>query len=207
VSRDTITLSLKENGITPVLINKHQVLSEEDWKTIEHLYVDENLSANKIGQMYNTTSKVIRCNLKKRGVHIRGLQECQYTLQGKELPPEFFDRDFMFHMHREEHKDCARMGEYFGVNTGTVSRQLKRLGITPLTNSEVKKGLKVGKDHPNWKGGVTELDKLLREFFQVNCVPQVAKRDNYTCQMCGATHTVLHVHHIIPFSKIVKDIR
>ena len=36
--------------------------------------------------------------------------------------------------------------------------------------------------------------------------PKAAKRDDYTCQLCGAKHVVLHVHHIRPFSEIVAEI-
>ena len=64
-----------------------------------------------------------------------------------------------------------------------------------------------GDKHPNWKGGITPLNMLLREYFHTNQVPKIARRDNYTCQMCGKKHTVLHIHHNRKFSDIVQEIR
>ena len=60
--------------------------------------------------------------------------------------------------------------------------------------------------HPRWKGGITDQCKLLRnsdeyEFWR----DKVFKRDNYTCQCCGARngngYTVnLRGHHLLPFA-------
>lgn len=33
-----------------------------------------------------------------------------------------------------------------------------------------------------------------------------AKRDSYTCQKCGKTHTILNVHHKKHFADVVNDI-
>ena len=63
-----------------------------------------------------------------------------------------------------------------------------------------------GATHPNWKNGKTPLSGLLRTFFQVNQVPHILARDHYTCQICGAAQTELHVHHIEPFAEITDTI-
>ena len=39
----------------------------------------------------------------------------------------------------------------------------------------------IGEKHPNWQGGITGLHMRLREAFHIQQVPQVLKRDNYTC--------------------------
>lgn len=103
-------------------------------------------------------------------------------------------------------KTCKEIGELLNVDSGTVRRHMKSLGIKTKTNSESKIGQMVGDKHPNWKGGITPLNLLLREYFHTNLAPIAAKRDQYTCQKCGAAHTVLNVHHIKYFSEIVKEI-
>lgn len=49
------------------------------------------------------------------------------------------------------------------------------------------------------------LESRCRQFYQNNISPEVRKRDNYTCQICGS-HNNLHTHHIIPFATIIKKI-
>lgn len=61
--------------------------------------------------------------------------------------------------------------------------------------SNAKKG-KRGKLANNWKGGITEKDKLERSRFRREIQKIVFKRDNFTCQMCGEKGGYLQVDHI-----------
>jgi len=119
----------------------------------------------------------------------------------KTIPDKFYDAEYLRKLHWDENKTCEEIGDILGgICPGTVRRQMNRLGVRTKNSSESKIGLMTGEKHPNWKGGISTLDALLREYFNTNIAPKVAKRDNYTCQCCGATHTVLHVHHIKWFS-------
>lgn len=60
-----------------------------------------------------------------------------------------------------------------------------------------------GKDHHNWKGGVTSELKLLRIKFQQTIQQLVLERDDYTCQLCGMRGGSLHVDHIQSFADYV----
>ena len=56
--------------------------------------------------------------------------------------------------------------------------------------------------HPQWKGGITDQGKLLRnsdeyEFWR----DKVFERDNYTCQCCGSNKNKLNSHHKYNFSE------
>ena len=72
---------------------------------------------------------------------------------------------------------------------------------TRLKYSVAKKGKYIGNKHPNWKGGITPMHQKVRNSPEyANWRTSVFKRDNYTCQECGATKVYLNADHIKPFS-------
>jgi transposase len=206
VSYDTIVYHLKKNNIEIIKHKSHVRYSDEDISTIIELYCEEMLSANQIAKLFNTQHNVIIHLLQRYGVDTRNMSEAQYIANGKILPSELLNAELLQKMHWDDNKSCKEIGKKFGIDGGTVRRQMHRLGLSTKSNSESKIGLMTGEKHPNWQGGRTSLKALLREYFQVNQLPIIAKRDNYTCQLCGATHTVLHIHHIKEFHKIVDEI-
>ena len=206
VSYDTIMYHMQRNGIKVNKQNRHKKYSEEEIESIVRLYVEEKRSAFDIANQFGTSHKTIISILHRRRIETRSMMEAQLNANEKAVPDGFMDADFLYHMHWDEGKSCKEIGEIFGVEAGTVRRQMHRLGIDTKSNSESKIGLMTGDKHPNWHGGISSLTALLREFFNTNQAPKIAERDHYTCQLCGAQHTVLHVHHIKEFSKIVREI-
>ena len=64
--------------------------------------------------------------------------------------------------------------------------------------SEVKKGEKA----PNWKGGITSKNMIIRESLEFRLWREaVFTRDDYTCQICKERGGRLEAHHILSFSK------
>lgn len=58
-----------------------------------------------------------------------------------------------------------------------------------------------GENNPNWKGGITSLNKKIRESFEYkDWRTTVFQRDNYICQECGSRGYQLHADHIKPFA-------
>jgi len=74
------------------------------------------------------------------------------------------------------------------IKVGEISLEnLHRFGIKEL--------------NPNWKGGVTPINNLLRRTREYKIWQElVLKRDNYTCVLCSQRGGELHVDHIKPFS-------
>lgn len=73
--------------------------------------------------------------------------------------------------------------------------------------TNLKKGCKKEKN-PNWKGGVTKQNDLIRKTnVYKNWRKSVFERDNYTCQHCGEKEKVsgkLEADHIKPFAYFVE---
>lgn len=60
---------------------------------------------------------------------------------------------------------------------------------------------RMGKNSPNWKGGITKINKLLRRSFEFKEWRRaVFERDNYTCQFCRVRGGELHPDHIKAFA-------
>lgn len=60
-----------------------------------------------------------------------------------------------------------------------------------------------GSGHYNWKGGVTQFNKELRNFIKhIGWSKQVLKRDNYTCTECKKRGGKLVAHHVITLCSI-----
>ena len=207
VSDDTIRYHLKKNGIEIQKVNQHKFRTEEEIDEIVDLYCNGLMSANQIGKKFGTSHTVILHLLRKQGIDTRDMSKAQLIYANKNIPEEFYDAEYLRKLHWDENKTCGEIGNLLGgIYAGTIRRQMHRLGVATKSNSQSKIGLMSGDKHPNWKGGISTLNVLLREYFNTNLAPKVAKRDNYTCQLCGATHTVLHVHHKKWFSEIVAEV-
>ncbi|MFA5406954.1 MAG: NUMOD3 domain-containing DNA-binding protein [Candidatus Nanoarchaeia archaeon] len=63
-----------------------------------------------------------------------------------------------------------------------------------------------GKNHPNWKGGISKINKTIRNLFKYKqWHSKIFQRDNWTCQTCGKRGCYLEVHHIKNFYLILKE--
>ena len=205
VSDDAIIYNLKKNNIEYWVKAPDSKIKDHKEEVI-YWYTIEKMSANQIGLLLGAGHTNVIKLLQSWGIETRNAQEAQFNLNNKEIPKEFNDKEWLRKKHWEENLTCAEIGGLLNVNASTIMRQMDRLRVKRKNNSESKKGLRVGPNHPNWKGGLSPFKALLREFFQTNLAPLAAKRDKYTCQLCGKTHTVLHVHHKKPFSQIVDEI-
>jgi len=69
------------------------------------------------------------------------------------------------------------------------------------------KGYKAGKEHYNWKGGITPINHKIRTSVEYKLWRKsVFERDHYTCIWCGAKNgngkrIIFHADHIKPFAK------
>lgn len=65
-----------------------------------------------------------------------------------------------------------------------------------------KRGLQSGEKSGNWKGGITPINKTIRNSIDFRLWREaVFARDNWTCQKTGIRGGRLHAHHIKNFAK------
>ena len=100
-------------------------------------------------------------------------------------------------------KYCSREC-YFKNRVGKTTSLKGRIG---LSSTKFKKGETSGKNNSNWKGGITPINKAIRNSLEYEAWrTKVFERDLYTCQECGQVGGYLHADHIKPFA-LYPDLR
>jgi len=155
-------------------------------------YVINHKSTTDIALDSGVDSKTIYRWLKKSGIKIRSRAEAR-SLQGSTITE---DSRRKIAKSREQFKGSAH--PFFGTRHSTETKRKisdSRRGKCPS-----------GSSHPNWKGGVSSVNRLIRG------LPEskewriaIFERDNFTCQHCNKVGGTLNADHIKPFSKIIKD--
>lgn len=173
-------------------------------KKIIELY-EEGKSSTEIGKIVGMSHRSVLNHLQHCGISRRTLSESQFSHNNKSFPDELKSFETLYDMYVENRMSKKEIGLLLNVDPSTVNRALKSFGIHVRNNSETKKGMIVGPNHPNWKGGRTGLYMRLRTYFRVNQVKEVIKRDGKKCTLCGGKKK-LQVHHIKPFKEIFNEI-
>lgn len=103
---------------------------------------------------------------------------------------------------QRKYKQCANC-----YNTNKKTETLEKLSTSHIGQMAWNKGkpsLQAKENHPNWKGGITPENRLLRNKFKDTVIKEVLKRDEYTCQLCGVKGEEMHIDHIQPWSEYVE---
>jgi hypothetical protein len=97
---------------------------------------------------------------------------------------------------------CEKISESLIGNTRT-------LGYVHSDETKIKmrKSAHRGPDHPNYRGGITALDKAIRRLPEYDTWKYgVFERDDYTCRECGKRGGDMESHHDRKtFAQIIKD--
>jgi hypothetical protein len=102
----------------------------------------------------------------------------------------------------KEHKEKIRARM---LGWKPTPERLKRMSEVMSGDKNPNYG-KFGPKAPNWKGGRTKLNKIIREsgrYYEWRA--SVYKRDNYTCQFCSKHCDDLNADHIKPFALILLE--
>ena len=79
--------------------------------------------------------------------------------------------------------------------------------VTGKTYAEIGRPVLRGKDHHNWKGGLTSMATIIRHSDKYKEWRHlIFKRDDWTCQLCGEKGGRLNAdHHPKTYAHIIRD--
>lgn len=79
-------------------------------------------------------------------------------------------------------------------------------GVMKPNKTSYKAGVTTGENHPQWKGGVSKVEKIVRRMKEnLQWRSDVFARDKWTCMDCGANKCYLTAHHIKSFASIIAE--
>lgn len=129
---------------------------------------------------------------------------------------QFCGKDFMVRKNRGAGKFCNyecsvgfRVGKLNYVRTDEIKNKIRKsmMGKKPSKEAIEKmriklKGMFVKEKNPNWKGGITPVNLLIRQSTEYqDWRLAVYIRDDFTCQLCGKkSEGDIHANHIKKFS-------
>lgn len=194
---------------------KFEVTKDE----LERLY--QFYSCAQIGEQFSVSAETVRKTLKRLGVHAKS----RGGRRRFEPPKEALEAMY-------QTKSMREMALEFGVGETVVFKRLKEHGIelkehrnhrlkpgrifTEEHKANIRKVLiskaAYGEKNPNWKGGLTEINRRARTGWQAREWREKSlERAGHKCEDCGVkqghececcgVRIRLHVHHVKSFAK------
>lgn len=192
-------------------------------KELETLF--KTLTCKEIGERYGVGAEIVR-----RKMHRLGMNPSAKTRRTFDPPKAELEKLY-------QTRSMRQIADHFGVGETVVFNRLKEHGIElkEHINHRLKPGRQFTESHraairdahrakaafgeanPNWKGGLTEINRRIRNSWQFRewkelSLERAGSRcekcgvsDGHSCECCG-TRVKLHVHHIKSFSKF-PDLR
>lgn len=176
----------------------------------------KKMSGKKIAERYGVTPEAVYYRLRTWGIS-NSMSTRRFNPPKAELL-ELYKRLSM-----------AGIAKHYGVGETVVFTRIKQHGIGGISRgdrmrgkpktlehrlslSRVKVGRQIGKDNPNWRGGVSSKNKLGRSRKQFHDWRiAIFKKANWKCEKCGSEqgsycehcgHRIrLHAHHIKEYAE------
>lgn len=183
-------------------------------------------SCAEIGKMNGVNAETVRKRLKEHQIPIgkvggrrsfdppkEVLQELYQSMSMQEIAKFFGVGETVVFKRLKEHGVELELHKNHRLKPGRVFSEQHRKNIG---EAQKKLGL-VGEKNPNWRGGLTEINRRARTGWQAREWREKSlERAGYRCEKCGVEHghtceccgvkISLHVHHVQSFSKF-PDLR
>ncbi len=99
-----------------------------------------------------------------------------------------------------------RSEKMMGIKNFNYQRNFSKEHRDKIGKAQI--GKRIGQLNNMWKGGITPVSSSIRTSLKYKFWRKtIFERDDYTCVWCGKRGGILHVDHIIPFSKIIEKIK
>jgi len=204
-----------------------KILTKEKLKTE---YWDNRKSMNKIGLEVGCHGVTVLAWMKKYNIPRRIISG---SLKGEKHwnwgNRRNLNKDELIDLYWNKQKSSREIAPLLEVTQDCVLEYMNRYNIPRRTRSEAiklhppktaflkgftpwnkDKKFLGGEKYGNWKGGITPLNKNIRNSFKYRqWRSDVFTRDDFTCQECGRRECFINAHHILSVSDIVElnDIR
>lgn len=161
---------------------------------LEYLYFEEKLSFSQIEEKLNIKRGRIYNWFKKYEIKARDYSE---SGKGKKFTEEH--RKKISESNSKPHSEERKLN----ISKSHLGKKLSDEHKDKIRQKFI--GLRVGDNHPMWKGGSSIMRNRLRQTFEYkNWRNNIYKRDDYRCQMCSNKDKKLNAHHIETFHNITK---
>lgn len=165
---------------------------------LERLYWEEKLTLKQIGEKFSCSTQTVLNYFRSIGIERR-----KYTdlFKGRKITwgQKIGDAQRGKKLSEEQKRKISQT---------RIERKISSpfKGLTKAQNPDlITCGCKAEK-HWNWKGGISSKSIRLRQTSEYKVWrKRCFQRDKYTCQLCQKDRCYLNVHHIIPFSELLKE--
>ena len=200
---------------TGKFIKVDTLANDKNW--LYQKYVIEKISLDDFDKIYNVTPTILRYRLKEFGIkreriawnkNTKGILKPNITSfkKGNKKPINAYkyEKGYIPSKEHNEHRNKGIIESYQNGRIPSRSMLGKHHSLkTKFKLSVSLKGKNKGKNHWNWKGGVSPEEMLIRGSLEYRIWKlEIYKRDKGICQICDKRCNDKNIiaHHIKPFA-------